>query len=335
MNFWKRLRSAYNRYGFTGTMVVAYSKMRKYVEALRKYKEIEERQSFGVLNENNIFYVIRMSKVYSSLGPVLIHVLLNLKECDMNNYTPVIDFRCFPNLFQEVGEEYHVNTWLYFFDQPTFWGTDAVYHSKNVILGDPLWRMSGGPKVIYPHFIENLSEYCYLFKKYIHINGRLLKKFSYIDEMIKNNGMVLGVAFRGTDYNNKRHVGENRQPLLDTEIRDAVELKSKWGCQKVYLMTEDMGALDVFKKAFGDDLLYLERQQRFSSDVDDTFAYKRDMEHAIYFRAEEYLAEMYALSRCHCLLSPRAGHLIPVLCMNNMEYLHTYIYDLGYYTESD
>lgn len=329
MDFFKRLKSVYKNYGLKKTIIKAYWKM-------IENREIEEHKSFGPLNDNKVFYIIRMSKVHSSLGPILVHVLLNLKKCDINGYIPVIDLRHFENTLQEFNEVHKINTWMYFFDQPTFWGTDAAYHSKNVILGDPFFLKEFSlPEKLYNYFFNNISDYCELFQKYIHINGRLRKKFTYIDEMMNEKGRVLGVSYRGTGYRNLKIVNEARQPSLADEIRDASELMKKWECEKIYLMTEDTGALEAFRNEFGNKLLYIERKQRFSSDTVDTYTNRFNMDHEIYHRAEEYLAEMYALSRCHCLLAPRAGYLIPVLCMNNESYLHTYIYDLGYYTEDD
>ena len=66
-----------------------------------------------------------------------------------------------------------------------------------------------------------------------------------------------------------------------------------------------------------------------------TQKYKFDREQDAYYKGEEYLTEMYILSRCNCLLSGRVGILAVALPMNNQNYEHVYTFDLGLYTEAD
>lgn len=331
---WKRYRNIIEKYGFD--MGVCKYLLQEVWRRRVRPKEIEEKKSFGILNEDKTLYVIRMSRVASSLGPMLLYVLSRLRDCEKRGYVPVVDFGQFDeNTYQEIGELAKINTWLYFFDQPTFLGLDAAYYSRHVILGNPLWNHGyDTPHELLDHYLENLSEYCEIWGRYIHINGRLLKKYSYIDAMISQHERVLGVAYRGTDYRNRKVIGEHKQPSLDDEIRDAEELMAKWKCDSLFLTTEDEDALNTFKKIFGNKLLYIEKQ-RFPGNTAFTYKVQFDRDHDLYFRGEEYLAEMYALSRCHCLLAPRAGYLLPTLCMNNQKYLHVYIYNLGLYTEED
>ncbi|MCM1261983.1 MAG: hypothetical protein NC313_04610 [Butyrivibrio sp.] len=216
------------------------------------------------------------------------------------------------------------------------YSTRAVYHAKNVILGnaDPQGISNAEMDMI----IEDdniLKRYCAVYEKYIHISKRIEKKIEKIYVKLFNpQWRVLGCVYRGTDYRNRKVVNEHRQPSLLEEIKKAQELMHEWECDHIFLATEDKDAVVKFKSTFGDKLIYVEKE-RYPSNVVDTQEYKFNREQDAYYKGEEYLTEIVILSRCNCLLSSRVGILMAALPMNNLKYEHKYIYDLGIYTEID
>lgn len=144
----------------------------------------------------------------------------------------------------------------------------------------------------------------------------------------------MGVVYRGTDYKNKRVINEHRQPDIDELIDKAKELMGAWNCDHIFLATEDKGAVEIFHNIFGENLVFTEKE-RYDSNVVYTQLESFDREFDAYLKGEEYLTEMYILSKCSCLLSGRLGLLAVVLPMNAGKYENTYIYDLGKYTEAD
>ena len=304
--------------------------IRKY---LKDYEYSERKKSLGKLYPDKTFYVIRLKPISSSIGVLVRLTCHKLQECDSKGYIPVIDFSYNKNVYLEEDEIGKINPWEYFFEQPTMFSTRAVYHAKNVIFGYINDKDSE-----YDEIIDNedkLKEYCAIYKKYIHISKRIEKKAESIySQIIRPEWRVLGCVYRGTDYRNRKVVNEHRQPSIQEEIEKAKELMDKWNCDHIFLATEDKGGLDAFRKAFNDKLVYVSKK-RYPSDVTFTQKFRFKRKHDLYYKGEEYLMEIYILSRCNCLLSSRVGILGTALPMNNQKYEHKYIYDLGIYTEED
>lgn len=302
------------------------------IRQINKNQWCEEKKYFGELYPDKTFYVIRVREITSSLGPLVMWVCRQLKICEENGYIPVIDFSFFPNVFLEKNEVGGVNPWEYYFEQPTMYSTKAVYHSSNVILGNADCQYDFDACIDNKDIIE---ENCRIYEKYIHINKRIEKKAeSMYANMIDPEWRVLGCVYRGTDYRNRKVVSEHRQPTMADEIKKARELMDEWSCDHIFLATEDAGAVEEFVKNFGNKLIYV-KKQRYPSDVVYTQKYRFDREQDLYYKGEEYLLEIYFLSRCNCLLSSKVGILGALLPMNNQKYEHMYIFNLGIYTEAD
>ncbi len=213
------------------------------------------------------------------------------------------------------------------------YSTRAVYHAQNVVFGYITDKDNEIDAIIDDE--NKLKEYCAIYEKYVHINKRLEKKAESIySKIICAEWKVLGCVYRGTDYRNRKVINEHRQPSISEEIEKAKELMTEWNCDHIFLATEDEGGLEAFKQAFNDKLIYVSKK-RYPSNVAETQAFRFSREQDLYYKGEEYLMEIYILSRCNCLLSGRVGILGMVLPMNNRKFEHKYIYDLGVYTEED
>ena len=169
---------------------------------------------------------------------------------------------------------------------------------------------------------------------FISANGLKKKAIAIYNSIIKPEWKVLGVVFRGTDYRNRQVPGEHRQPGIEDLIAKTKVLMHEWGCDHVFLATEDKGAVEIFKESLGDQLVYTQKE-RYDSSVAYTQTHQFDREFDRYLKGEEYLTEIYILSKCNCLLSSRVGILGVALPMNAGKYENKYIYDLGVYSEED
>lgn len=292
----------------------------------------EKRVSFGSLYNGHTFYVIRVKPINSSLGPIVLWTLIQLKEAEKRGYIPVVDYSNFENIFLEEDEVGIINPWEYYFEQPTQFGLSVIYHAKNVVLGtaDAYHSMEDFTALVEQP--EVLKEYSRIFDKYIHISKRVEKKIIGIYEnLFQKSWKVLGVVYRGTDYRNRPIPGEHRQPSMAELIQKAKELMEKWGCDHLFLSTEDKGAVEKFQQVFGERMIFVEKE-RYDSSIVHTQTYRFQREFDAYLKGEEYLAEIYILSKCNCLLSGRCGILSVALPLNNGKYEEKYIYDLGFHT---
>jgi len=91
-------------------------------------------KSFGNLNRNKVFYVIRRyptADFFSNITFILNH----LKICDRMNFIPIIDMRYYPTLYNELNKiKKKKNAWEYFFKKINNYSLKEVYKSKNVFL---------------------------------------------------------------------------------------------------------------------------------------------------------------------------------------------------------
>ena len=107
-------------------------------KAKKQFLYGESQKTYGGLYSSYIFYVIRNGETTSSLGPMMLWVLKQLKIMEENGagYIPVIDFSYFDNVFTDIEELEKINPWEYYFEQPTHFSLQAAYHAQNVILGN-------------------------------------------------------------------------------------------------------------------------------------------------------------------------------------------------------
>ena len=133
--------------------------------------------SFGNLNKNKIFYVIRRSPG-AGLFSNLIYVLNHLKIAKQYNFIPFIDMQNFFTIYNENNKiDKTLNAWEYYFNQVSNYKIDEIYKSKKIILTNNNFYKS------FSHDISN-REYRKLASKFVKVK----KKFTiYADEFIKNN----------------------------------------------------------------------------------------------------------------------------------------------------
>lgn len=304
-------------------------------ELERQYLYAEKRETFGSLYSNYTFYVIRVREITTSIAGLMPWVIKQLKIADAQGYIPVVDFSYFKNVFLEDDEIGIINPWEYYFEQPTHFGLQAAYNAQNVIMGNADCDCTIREFDDFIDNVETFRDYVKIFNKYVHINKRIEKKIlSIYKSLINPEWKVLGVVYRGTDYRNRPVIGEHKQPSMESLIRKTVELMEQWKCDHIFLATEDKGAVEIFKQRFGEKVVCTEKE-RYESTVEYTQLYKFAREFDAYLKGEEYLTEIYILSKCDCLLSSRVGILAAALPMNGGKYEEKYIYDLGLYTMND
>ena len=92
--------------------------------------------SFGDLNEDKIFYVIKRTPgtgMFSNITFILNH----LKICEKFNFVPIIDMENFHTIYNEINNfRNNKNAWNYYFKSLNRFALNEVYKSKNVLITD-------------------------------------------------------------------------------------------------------------------------------------------------------------------------------------------------------
>ena len=245
-----------------------------------------EERSFGELNTDKIFYVIKRTPgtgMFSNMTFVLNH----LKICKKFNFIPVIDMENFPTIYnEEKACKNNKNAWNYYFESLNQISLDEVYKSKNVLITN---------NKFFPFFSYNIDkdkELSELLRNEIKLNKYLKRIYYKIYKNFKNKN-ILGIHFRGTSY--KRSAGH---PLPATKSQMEVitnKFLNKKNIDYIFLVTEEKNYLDFFKKKYGDKLLYLESSYR--SNKNDAFKiYPRNIHR--YKLGREAVLEAMLLSSC-------------------------------------
>lgn len=97
-------------------------------------------KSFGNLNRNKVFYVIRRYPAAGFFSNITF-ILNHLRICDQMNFIPIIDMRYYPTLYNEANIiKKTKNAWEYFFKKLNNYSLKKVYRSKNVFLSSLIFE---------------------------------------------------------------------------------------------------------------------------------------------------------------------------------------------------
>ncbi len=243
-------------------------------------------KTFGNLNENKIFYVIKRSPgtgLFSNVTFVLNH----LKICEKNNFIPIIDMENFKTIYNELGKIKNTyNSWEYYFQKISDYSLNDVYKSKNVIItNDKFFHF-------FSYSIDLDSELVSLLQNKIKINNILYKTYKKISKKFDKK-KILGIHFRGTSY--KRSPGHPLPATKKQMFKITNKIIKEEKIDKIFLVTEEQNYLKYFKKKFPDKIINIDCCYR--SDKNDAFKiYPRERHR--YKLGREALIETLLLSKC-------------------------------------
>jgi hypothetical protein len=297
-----------------------------------KEKLIGEIKSFGNENPDKTFLLIKLNNPILGLMAIQSNVLGYLRIAYNKGYIPVVDLKNHKNGYLETAEIGNINAWEYYFEQPTRYTLDDVYKSKNVITTSGEATLEAYPLRF--HFLMNQkSSAAYYFKllnSFVRIKDSVLHKINQECNSIIGGKRVIGVVNRGSDYINTK--GHAIQPTVGDLIIKIKELLLMWGCEYIFLATEEEYVLELFKNSFNDKLL-VNKCCRINSF--DKYIFYTDVrfnrENDLYYKGLEYLTSVVILSRCNCLVGSMIVAVSGALVMNQGKYENKYIYDLGVY----
>tara|TARA_B100000989_G_scaffold209828_1_gene159139 strand:+ start:2079 stop:3089 length:1011 start_codon:yes stop_codon:yes gene_type:complete len=243
-------------------------------------------KSFGKLNEDKIFYVIKRSPgtgLFSNVTFVLNH----LKICEMNNFIPVIDMDNFKTIYNERKKIKNTNNaWEYYFEKLNNFSLEEVYKSKNVLItSDKFFHF-------FTYNIDLDDQMVKLLQKQIKINKILYKSYERISNIFRGK-KILGIHFRGTSY--KRSPGHPFPATKKQMLEITENLLKNEKIDKIFLVTEEQNYLDFFEKKFPNRIIHIKCCYR--SNKNDAFEiYPRDRHR--YKLGREALLETLLLSKC-------------------------------------
>ena len=245
-------------------------------------------KSYGNLNKNKIFYIIRREPTAGFFSNVTF-ILNHLKICDDMNFIPIIDMQNYPSLHNEIHPiNKNKNAWEYYFKKINKYSLNEVYKSKNVYMSSKTFQK----KMFLDMTNNEISRY---FSR-IKIKKEILQKINIFNkEKFKKNDKILGVHFRGSTYKTARSHGF---PLTkELMIKNIQSLIKKFDYNKIFVVTEEQEYLKALKEKFNDKVIYYDS---FRMNKLDSYKIYPRKNHR-YLLGEEILIETVLLSKCNGL----------------------------------
>lgn len=265
-------------------------------------------ESLGVLNKDKTICIYENKDSKAGFFWAYRKVLNFLYFADRFNFIPVVSFdKDFLYAEKEIVNGTN-NPFEYYFKQTSDVGIDEAFSSYNIVkyqwyynkLAEDLKEKNGGEcgYIISGKYFEAMS---IIVKKYIRLNP-IINDFIYsgINNLI-NGSKTLGVHVRGTDYK----VGFNRHPVY-VEPKDYIAIITqklqKYNFEKIFLATDDLSAIEIFKDAFGDIVVYYKDVVR-TADIKSVAYSSSTREHHHYMLGLEVLRDMYTLANCEGMIA--------------------------------
>lgn len=316
------------------------NQIRKLYTMKDRSKRKAYRKSFGKLNPDKTFYIIRDEGNNAGLFSVFKYVFIHYQYAVSKGFIPIVDFKnYYIGMIQDESRRGLDNAWDYYYKQT--YSLEEVYNSKNVILckmGDiPKGYMSDyelpiETKLLYSRYMFYIEHF-----KYSNELEKLINNF--YTELFSSKGRILGVFYRrsfirGELIESTIHKNHPKQPRLSQIENDMKKYCDEWNCDKIFLSTDDSETRKYFLSIYGERCICVERplatfyknEQTVSNTVILSKEYK-DM--SIKDKTMMYAAETVLLSMCNCLLASKAGGSHAAYLMNGGKYEHVKIYDEG------
>ncbi len=278
----KKIREIFTN---TGPKILANKKLKKINLG---YSNKLNYKSFGKLNKNKIFYIIRRNPTAGFFSNITF-ILNHLKICENFKFIPIIDMQNYPTLHNEDRSINNTkNAWEYYFKKLNNYSLKEIYKSKNVFLSSTKFEKNMS--------LDMTNDSISMYFKKIKLKNSIIKKVNkYIEKKFDKNNKILGVHFRGSTYKTAR--GHAFPATIDLMIKNIDLLMQNYGYSKIFLVTEEEKYLKALQKKFKDKILFYKSFRMKNLDSYKIYPRKNHR----YLLGEEILVETLILSKCQGL----------------------------------
>lgn len=282
-------------------------------------------ESYGNKNEDKTIVILDYSCLKEGLVSIIKSTYSHVKWILEKGYIPVVNLHTYPNQYLNKAED---NMWEYFFEPVSEISLQEAYESKNVI------SASDNNIVLVEEKINPYQEKWWKqplcasnLQKIVRINEETKQYIKgKMPKGLSEN--VLGVVMRGTDYRKEaaeKKKKEWRKNIVDADtfLQACIHYKDKLGYEKVFLATEDAEYFEMFRKYFGDSLLFVEQERVFYDYKNNPYKEVSDLmnERDGRIAGRDYLAVIESLAQCKALVyNISCGAVQLAECWNDKKY---------------
>lgn len=259
----------------------------------------------GNKSDGGMIYFIDMKESHSGFFADHNRLLSLLYFADIYGLKPVVQYSsgyCYAEEHPVNGTE---NPFEYYFKQPGGISLEEMKEYKCVLCsrkenGNAVISIKGGTGG-YDRSERYIDEMARITAKYIHLNEKIGRQFEQeIGDLLKGKN-TLAVHVRGTDFKQNFN-GHPVQVEISEYLETTKKIFDEGAYERVFLATDDLEALELFKSKFKENLLYYEDVVR-SKGIDTVMHSEATRENHHYLLGVEVLRDMYTLASCNGLVA--------------------------------
>ena len=207
--------------------------------------------NFGNRNYQKKFYIIKKNYAPNGLWSNVHFVLDHIQFAVRKKLIPVVDMKNYQTIYNEKRIiNGTLNAWNYYFELKPNYNLNQVYASSNVFFSKD--KRLKKTLVFKDQSLKNI------FFKRIRIKNNILLKVKKLKEKIfSKNEKVMGVHVRGTLQKIIRN--HTFPPTPKDMLKIASKIFINENCTKIFLVSEDLTYIELFKKKFKNKLILLSR----------------------------------------------------------------------------
>ncbi len=265
----------------------------------------------GELNPNINIYFLEMGDKGDGFFAEYCKALKYLHYADRFNMIPVISFTQDFMYAEDHPVNGSDNPFEYYFEEPCGISVEEAMQSRNVFLAEYIHTQT---KEILG---KKESDY-QVSPSYVRMMGRVAHKYIRVKPIVKENidsektilqkaadvclnDRTIGIHFRGTDF--KRNL--DKHPVytdIEEYIDSATDLLDSGEFDNIFLATDDLEAVERFKKTFRNRVLSYDNTVRSAGNTSVAFSHDTRYNHK-YLLGFEVLRDMYTLTECGALIA--------------------------------
>lgn len=335
-------------------LAVQFMKDRKAYEFNKHW--IEHNKSLGKDHPDKVFHVVRKYPVATGLLSCYLSALGQLEELSpklaKENHIPVMDAQtALYDLLHDQGDVAgEKNAWNYYFENFSDYTVEDVATAKHVHFCRGYTVPAGMV------FFDNtridkalIQKWTPLHQKYFRLIPSLKQRFDQSYEQLLSGKRVLGTMIRegymslaySRDHGDEAYKdhpgigGHPVQPGLEELCEDLKERMVQWNCDYLFVVAETHNTMDYLRQQLGDKVITTSRIRRRVKDqsVQAYAEAEKDFpaDYTMLKNNEQYLEEIYLLSKCNCISAGKCSGSIVAALWNAGAYEEMEIMQRGLY----
>lgn len=256
----------------------------------------------GNKNKEKKFFIIASSDPLQGWGNILVRVWGGIAYAYSRQMIPVVDMKNLKNQYLPESLMGKHNAWEDFFEPINEYDLDEVYDSWYVVLGGIDIHIDGAMELESTVYKQN-------------VGSKITQTYK---ELFPNEGKILGVIYRGTDYN--RAYGHMPSGDLDSYIQYIKQYLHEINYDYIFLATEVEEAIQEFKKTFGENVFWVDQKRYSASERRWLSSIHFERENDEFKKGMEYLTVIDLLSKCNAIVGKNTGTLRAAIILNKKRY---------------